>query len=83
MPDALAMRTISRVVSEASTSPIELTSRSSSTSHSYFFATQGMMDTQKTFSGSRPFCFLNSDFTAGPNICCGDLEVDSIGIWSG
>ena len=38
-------------------------------SHSAFLATQGITDTQKSFSGATPSFWANQLFTTLPNIC--------------
>ena len=75
-------RSTSRVVSTASTSrkPELLTS---GTPHSYFFAVHGITETQKMSFGSMLCVLANHVFVTAPNICCGDLAVDSCGTISG
>ena len=73
---ARSMRTNSRVVSTRSTSgPCSVAMVGSSLSA--FLATQGMMDTQKIFSGSTPSFWASQLLVRLPNICCGLLAVDS------
>ena len=79
---ARIIRTNSRVVSTRSTSgPVSV--RMVGSSHSAFLATQGMMDTQKIFSGATPSFWANQLLVTLPNICWGDLAVDSCPVSSG
>ena len=73
---ARSIRTNSRVVSTQSTSgPCSVAMVGSS--HSAFLATQGMMDTQQIFSVSTPSFWANQLLATLPNICWGDLALDS------
>ena len=73
---ARTMRTNSRVVRARSTSGPAAVAMVGS-SHSAFFATQGMMDTQKIFLGSTPMRWANQLLVTLPNICWGLLAVES------
>ena len=53
------------------------TVESSGTSHSYFFATQGMMDTTNSRRPASSASPASVFFTTAPIIWCGDLALDS------
>ena len=69
-------RSISRVVSTASTSGSPQASRMVGSAHSLFFAMQGMMDTTNIRWGSMPIFSAKYVFATAPNICWGDFAVD-------
>ena len=77
------MRANSRVVSTRSTSGPAAVDCMPGSSHSAFFATQGMMETLKIFSGARPRRFASQVLLTAPNICCGDFAVDRRPVSSG